>query len=151
MSLGVKALLIAIVLAAVAAAGYAAVSQYNAAIARAERLEGERDQATLAAEGWKASATFWQQEKDRADKTIAGRDRHIALISQQTKAEHAKTDELARALPDVRAWLDTPLPGPILEQLRSVATAPGTARDPAGKDPPEPAHDRPSATVARHH
>lgn len=150
MSIGIKLLLLGLALAVAAAAGYAAVTQYNEAIARAQRLEGERDQAKTAAEGWKAAAAFWQAEKDRADQAIAGRDRRIAIANREKEALHAQIDELGRTSPEVRGWLDTPLPAAILEQLRSVATAPGGTRDTPRQDPRDLVRDDRSAALARH-
>ena len=149
MSLAVRALLWLLLVVGVGTMAWTVVKTYNGKIERAAELQAALERERMTAQGWMATAAFWQAEKERADVAIAKRDQAVRVANQRTAEARANVEAEKQRSPEVKAWADTPLPPFIVEQLHSLSTDPGTTRDPAGDDSGKPTGPGRRAAMAR--
>jgi len=132
---------------AVVAFIYFGWSSYNEAIASAAKWEKDAKAAAEAAEGWKVSTLYWQDEKDKADKAIESRDRARVRLQREKEAVYAQLEQARKKDAALDKWASDPLPPFVIEQLRQLAAANAAESGAAVKDPKGARPDNPRPGV----
>jgi len=150
MSFAIRAGLWILAIVGIGAAGWAAVATYRGAIEDAAVWEARAGDEKLAAEGWKAAAAFWQEEKRRADRAVAARDAERTAINRREKEANDALRDHIKSDPAIKAWADARLPLVIASWLRNLGTDSATVPTATPRNPAEPdAADRDPAVRGR--
>lgn len=142
-------------LAIIVAAGVAILA-YNNAIAKAERLEGEKQVLENERNGWIETAARENTARVEAEKAATARERARRQLQEERDAAREKLVEIRRAKPENAQWLDATIPPDIVARLRldSVETAAPAAGDrvpgtPAARNPGAPISGQPERGPAQ--
>lgn len=133
----------------VAVAAREAVDRYLDSIVEAETWKGRAEAEKGNAEAWKLSADFWQAEHAKQGAVLSVRDRQLAAERRSSEKLRADFEAARRVDPELEAWASGPLPRFVVEQLRGLATEPGTAPGRPAPDPRDAAPWNPGPGLAR--
>lgn len=129
-----------VILAFVVALASGVVWTYNSAIKENVVLEANNRTLTKAQEDTEKELKAARVRYEKAEKLVAARRAAEAAAAKERSNLDAKLDDIRNRIPQVREWAETPVPGPILDELREPAGA--RPDDKGGKGTPagKPAH-----------
>ena len=133
---------------------------YNGAIERAKdaeqravRSEDNNKALTQSLNDQKMENQQMRLQREADDKLDAARKRADQQIADYKRKTDAKLSALSKASPEVRAWMDAPVPPAIIALVRQQPSAPangsGGSQNGQGKDPRIKRDVDPGAGVAR--
>lgn len=135
--------------AALFGVGYATVKTYNGKIEEAAKWKDAAAREQRTAKEWMEESAKHEREKERLDQVLVEREQDRTRWGKETVRLSNELEVAKRTDQTLRAWSDTPLPAFVVEQLRSVATDPGSAERSVGKDPGKSSFWNSPATVSR--